>query len=49
VAARKRLGGSIVVEDKTGAFQDSAQIEFPRGPCFWEVRADGAWSMTPQT
>ncbi len=43
------VGGSIVVEDKTGAFQDSAQIEFPRGPCFWEVRADGAWSMTPQT
>jgi hypothetical protein len=43
------VGGSIVVEDKTGALQDAAQIEFPRGPCFWEVRADGAWSMTPQT
>jgi hypothetical protein len=42
------LGGSIVVEDKTGPFQDTAQIEFGRGPCFWEVRADGAWSLTPQ-
>jgi hypothetical protein len=42
------VGGSIVVEDKSGAVQDTAQIEFPRGPCFWEVRADGAWSLTPQ-
>jgi hypothetical protein len=42
------LGGSIVVEDKSGAFQDTAQIEFGRGPCFWEVRADGAWSLKPQ-
>jgi hypothetical protein len=43
------LGGSIVVEDKTAAFQDSPQVEFPRGPCFWEVRADGAWSLQPQS
>jgi hypothetical protein len=43
------MGGSIVVEDKTGAIQDSAQVQFPRGPCFWEVRADGAWSMKPQS
>jgi hypothetical protein len=42
------VGGSIVVEDKSGAFQETAQVEFPRGPCFWEVRADGAWSMKPQ-
>jgi hypothetical protein len=41
------LGGSIVVEDKSGPFQDTPQVEFPRGPCFWEVRADGAWSLAP--
>jgi hypothetical protein len=41
------LGGSIVVEDRSGAFQDSPQVEFPRGPCFWEVRADGTWSLKP--
>ena len=35
------VGGSIVVEDRTGAFEDTAQIPFSRGPCFWEVRADG--------
>jgi hypothetical protein len=43
------LGGSIVVEDRTGAFEDTPQVEFPRGPCFWEVRADGAWSLKPQS
>jgi hypothetical protein len=42
------LGGSIVVEDKSGAFQDAPRVEFPRGPCFWEVRADGTWSLKPQ-
>jgi hypothetical protein len=41
------LSGSIVVEDRTGPFQDSPRVEFGRGPCFWEVRADGAWSMAP--
>lgn len=43
------VGGSIVIEDKSGSFQDTRQIDFPRGPCFWEVRADGAWSMQPQS
>jgi hypothetical protein len=42
------LGGSIVVEDRSGAFQDSPQVEFPRGPCFWEVRADGGWTLKPR-
>lgn len=41
------VGGSIVVEDRTGAFEDAPQITFSRGPCFWEVRADGAWTLTP--
>jgi hypothetical protein len=39
---------SILVEDVTGALQDAARIEFTRGPCFWEVRADGNWSLQPQ-
>ncbi|HEY1291658.1 MAG TPA: hypothetical protein VGJ60_01080, partial [Chloroflexota bacterium] len=41
------LGGSITVEDQTGAVQTSTPVTFPRGPCFWEVRADGAFSLTP--
>ena len=42
------LGGSIAVESKAGIVQDTTRVEFPRGPCFWEVRGDGAWSMQPQ-
>lgn len=42
------VGGSIVVENSSGAVQDSPQVQFPRGPCFWEVRADGNFSLQPQ-
>jgi hypothetical protein len=41
------LSGSTVVADRNGAFQDTTAVDFGRGPCFWEVRADGAWSLTP--
>ena len=41
------LGGSILVEDASGAVSETKSVEFPRGPCFWEVRADGAWSLQP--
>jgi hypothetical protein len=42
------LGGSALVEDSSASVQESKQLEFPRGPCFWEVRADGNWSLQPQ-
>jgi hypothetical protein len=42
------VGGSIVVEDRTGGFQDTTQVAFSQGPCFWEVRADGAWTLMPR-
>ena len=42
------LGGSITVEDQSGVVQDTPQVAFPRGPCFWEVRADGDFSLAPQ-
>jgi len=40
-------GGSVLVEDVSGAVQEQQQVAFARGPCFWEVRADGAWSLKP--
>jgi hypothetical protein len=43
------VGGSIEVENKTGAFNESTNIQFPRGPCFWEVRGDGPFTLTPQS
>jgi hypothetical protein len=42
------VGGSIVVADESTAAQSSPRVQFPRGPCFWEVRADGAWSLEPR-
>jgi hypothetical protein len=41
------VGGSVLVEDASGAVQEQQQLTFARGPCFWEVRADGAWSLRP--
>jgi hypothetical protein len=41
-------GGSVTVVDQTGAVQTATPITFPRGPCFWEVRADGAFTLAPQ-
>jgi hypothetical protein len=40
-------GGSVLVEDASGAVQEQQQVTFARGPCFWEVRADGKWSLRP--
>jgi hypothetical protein len=42
------LGGSNLVVQAEGAVQQSAQVQFAKGPCFWEVRADGTWSLAPQ-
>jgi hypothetical protein len=41
------LGGSLLVANSQGAVQSPTQVEFPRGPCFWEVRADGNWTLQP--
>jgi hypothetical protein len=41
------LGGSLLVANSQGAVHNTTQVEFPRGPCFWEVRADGTWSVQP--
>jgi len=36
---------SNLVADRPGSFQDTVAVEFSRGPCFWEVRADGDWNL----
>jgi hypothetical protein len=41
------LGGSLLVAQATGALDTTTPVTFPRGPCFWEVRADGHWSLEP--
>jgi hypothetical protein len=41
-------GGHKLAENRIGAFQGTAVMQFPQGPCFWEVQSDGNWSMAPR-
>ena len=41
-------GDVDVVDDNSGPYLRTAMITFSRGPCFWEVQADGTWSLKPQ-
>lgn len=37
-----------LIQNKIGATEGSQIITFGRGPCFWEVEADGSWSLAPR-
>ena len=41
--------GSVpqLVQIAIGDFTGTVPITFPSGPCYWEVQASGAWSLTP--
>ena len=39
------VGGSGLVQNEIGAVSGSRVVTFGEGPCFWEVRADGNWSL----
>ena len=41
-------GGTDLVQNEIGAVSGSSVISFDDGPCFWEVDADGGWSLTPR-
>ncbi|MGQ9554178.1 MAG: hypothetical protein ACUVWR_08715 [Anaerolineae bacterium] len=41
-------GGSDLIQNKIGPVSGSTVVEFPTGPCFWEVEADGNWSLQPR-
>jgi hypothetical protein len=40
--------GTTLVQNVIGQVQGSTIVQFGRGPCFWEVRADGNWSLKPR-
>lgn len=42
------LGGSDLIQNEIGPVSGSRIVEFADGPCFWEVEADGSWSLTPR-
>jgi hypothetical protein len=41
-------GSDDLVQNSVGPASGSVIADFARGPCLWEVRADGAWSLTPR-
>lgn len=41
-------GGDDLLQNEIGAFQGQAVVRFTEGPCFWDVTADGAWSIMPK-
>jgi hypothetical protein len=41
-------GGTVSVQNEIGPVAGSRVISFRTGPCFWEVQADGNWSLTPR-
>lgn len=41
-------GGSRLIQNEIGPVTGSTIIQFAEGPCFWEVQADGAWSLSPR-
>lgn len=41
-------GGRDVAANEIGAVEGSVVVRFGRGPCLWEVQADGDWSVKPK-
>ena len=40
--------GSDLLQNEIGAVSNAAIVRFPEGPCFWEVQADGKWTIKPK-
>lgn len=41
-------GGSDLIQNTIGQVDGSTIVGFPEGPCMWDVRADGQWSLKPR-
>lgn len=41
-------GGDDSVANEIGAAEGQVVVRMAKGPCFWEVQADGAWSVKPK-
>jgi hypothetical protein len=37
-----------IIQNRIGVFTGSTVVTFGRDPCFWEVQADGDWSLRPR-
>ncbi len=41
-------GGEDIIQNEIGAVQNEAIVRASEGPCFWEVQADGDWTLGPK-
>lgn len=41
-------GGSDLIQNEIGPVDGSTIMPFTKGPCLWEVQADGQWGMKPR-
>lgn len=41
-------GGSDLIENTIGAVDGAVVAQFGRSPCFWEIQADGDWTLAPK-
>lgn len=41
-------GGGDYVQNEIGPVDGAAVVNFKKGPCFWDVKADGDWSIKPK-
>ena len=41
-------GGTELIANEVGAFSGSGMVRFPQGPCFFQVEADGNFSVNPR-
>lgn len=41
-------GGADYVQNEIGAVDGAAVVKFSDGPCLWDVRADGNWTLAPK-
>lgn len=48
VSAHCTGGRPTLVQNEIGAASGSRVVNFPSGSCYWNVRADGNWSLTPR-
>jgi hypothetical protein len=38
-------GGSELVQNEIGSLSGSTVVDFPAGPCLWDVQSEGSWSL----
>jgi hypothetical protein len=41
-------GTPQLVQNRIGEFEGSGIVRFGKAPCYWEVTADGNWSLAPR-